>query len=162
MKEIINQIISNSKFTIECFDGRLLLEGRILSPSEAQAAGLTSGLLAASMANPNEIEKMSQINDDESDDNLERLIQIAKRIRPESLEAIGEAHDKIICKVISRASSDNGSSWQKIHIVHGVDQQNADQNRLWVGMIPEEDRRRIIDQAMTGHQNAVAKIRGSL
>jgi hypothetical protein len=162
MKEIINTIIKQSKFTVSCFDGQLLLEGRILSPSEAQAAGLATGLLASSLGTPEELQKMSAINDNETDDNFERLLNIAKSIKPDTLLAIGETQDKMICKVINRASSDGGSSWQRIHLVEGIDQQNPDTNRLWVGMLPDEDRKEIISLAMEGHQKALQKIRGSV
>ena len=162
MKHIINQIISQSKFTVSAFAGKLLLEGRILSPSEAHAAGLTSGLLAAAMADPKQLQAMSQIKDDGTDQNFEEILQLAKRIRPENIEAMGEAHDKILCRVIKRASSDNGETWQNIILVEGVDQQDAEKNRLWVGMIPEDDRKQILDHALQGHKKAVESIRGSL
>tara|TARA_Y100000593_G_C4316156_1_gene340970 strand:+ start:3445 stop:3936 length:492 start_codon:yes stop_codon:yes gene_type:complete len=163
MKELIGKIINQSKFEISCFDGKLLLRGRILSPSEANAAGLASGLLAASLANPNQIKEMQGLTEDQDDPHaLDRILKIAKTIRPESLVAIGEGQDRILCKVITEASSDNGSTWQRIHLVHGIDQQNADTNRLWVGMIPEEDRSAILEKAMEGHKEALRKIRGSL
>ena len=163
MKELLHSIINESKFTIPAFDGKLLLEGRILSPSEAQAAGLASGLIAASLTNPKEIEELERLSDDtENPDSMARILQIARSIRPESLIAIGESHDRIICKVVTRASSDNGQTWSRIHIVQGVDQQNAESNRLWVGMIPENDRKAIIDKALEGHKQALENIRGSL
>ena len=163
MKNILNAIINESKFIIPAFDGKLLLEGRILSPSEAQAAGLASGLIAASMTNPKEIVELERLSEDsENPDNMDRILQIARSIRPESLIAIGESHDRIICKVIQKASTDNGENWQRIHIVQAVDQQSADKNRLWVGMIPEDDRKAIIEKALEGHKQAIDKIRRSL
>ena len=162
MKEIINKIINQSKFDIPCFEGALILQGRILTPSEAQAAGLASGLLAASMANPAQFKEMETIAKNNDTENIDKLIELAQKIRPESIEAIGEAQDKIICRVIKKASSDNGVTWNNINLVHSVDQQDADKNRLWVGMIPEEDRKKILDRAMQGHKEAVEKIRRSL
>ena len=162
MKEIIKTIIDQSKFTIACFDGKLLLEGRILSASEAQAAGLATGLLASSLGTPEQLQRMSAINDDETDDNIENLLKIARNIKPDTLLAIGETQDKMICKVITRASSDNGASWQRIHLVEGIDQQNPDTNRLWVGMLSDEDRKEIINHAMEGHQKALKEIRRSV
>tara|TARA_Y100001973_G_C5049276_1_gene256819 strand:+ start:190 stop:678 length:489 start_codon:yes stop_codon:yes gene_type:complete len=162
MKEIINKIINQSKFDIACFEGALILQGRILTPSEAQAAGLASGLLAASMANPAQFKEMETIAKNNDTENIDKLIELAQKIRPESIEAIGEAQDKIICRVIKKASSDNGVTWNNINLVHSVDQQDADKNRLWVGMIPEEDRKKILDRAMQGHKEAVEKIRRSL
>jgi len=162
MKEIINKIINQSKFDIACFEGALILQGRILTPSEAQAAGLASGLLAASMANPAQFKEMETIAKNNDTENIDKLIELAQKIRPESIEAIGEAQDKIICRVIKKASSDDGVTWNNINLVHSVDQQDADKNRLWVGMIPEEDRKKILDRAMQGHKEAVEKIRRSL
>ena len=162
MKEIINKIINQSKFDIPCFEGALILQGRILTPSEAQAAGLASGLLAASMANPAQFKEMETIAKNNDTENIDKLIELAQKIRPESIEAIGEAQDKIICRVIKKASSDNGVTWNNINLVHSVDQQDADKNRLWVGMIPEEDRKKILDRAMQGHKEAIEKIRRSL
>lgn len=162
MKTIINKIINQSKFEISCFDGQLILKGRILTPSEAQAAGITTGLLAASLADPTRIRDMKAISDDETDENIERLIEMAKSIQPDALVAMGEAQDKIICKIISSASSDNGSTWSKLQLVEGIDQQSADHGKLWIGMIPEEDRKNILDLALQGHKRALDNIRGSL
>jgi enoyl-CoA hydratase/carnithine racemase len=163
MKELLQEVIQQSKFQVSIFDDRLLLEGRILSPAEAQAAGLASGLIAASMANPTEIKEIQSMKEDiEEQQDMEKLFRIAQKIRPESLIAIGEGQDRIICKVIKRASSDGGSTWQNIHIVLGVDQQSAEANRLWVGMLSEEDRKLILDNCMDGHQKALEKIRGSV
>tara|TARA_Y100001963_G_C6785391_1_gene452358 strand:- start:1803 stop:2294 length:492 start_codon:yes stop_codon:yes gene_type:complete len=163
MKELLQEVIQQSKFQVSIFDDRLLLEGRILSPSEAQAAGLASGLIAASMANPAELKEIESMKEDlEDEQDMVKLLRIAQKIRPESLIAIGESQDRIICKVIKRASSDGGSTWQNIHIVLGVDQQSAEANRLWVGMLSDEDRKLIIDNCMEGHQKALEKIRRSV
>ena len=160
MKELLGKIIDQSKFTIEAFDGKLLLEGRILSPAEAQAAGLAAGLLASSLTNNNQLKELDKLQEDTEDpENIERIMKIARTIRPESLVALSEGQDRIICKVIQRASQDGGSTWQKIHIVHGVDQQNAESSRLWGGMIPELARKAILDRALQGHKEAVEKIR---
>ena len=129
MKEIINKIINQSKFDIACFEGALILQGRILTPSEAQAAGLASGLLAASMANPAQFKEMETIAKNNDTENIDKLIELAQKIRPESIEAIGEAQDKIICRVIKKASSDNGVTWNNINLVHSVAQHAAAKSR---------------------------------
>ena len=46
MLELLKEIQDSSKFTIPIFDGALLVEGRILSPAEVEAAGLTSSMIA--------------------------------------------------------------------------------------------------------------------
>ena len=40
-----------------------------------------------------------------------------------------------------------------------VDQQNAKQNRLWVGMLRSEDRKAILNRAMSGHKEASERLK---
>ena len=88
---------------------------------------------------------------------LLRLLDFAKSIRPETMARISEDQDKILCKVIKRASQD-GVTWENVTLCHAMEQMNADQNVLWVGVFTSEDRNNIINKAMQGQQEAIERL----
>ncbi|MEM7070301.1 MAG: hypothetical protein AAF403_00900 [Pseudomonadota bacterium] len=63
-------------------------------------------------------------------------------------------------RCVRRCSKDGGATWENLQLVSGIDQQNAKQNKLWVGMLKTEDRKAILDRAMKGHEEAAARLAG--
>ena len=89
---------------------------------------------------------------------INQLLKMFKKLKPETLENLSEQQNKIICRVVNFASDDNGATWNRIHLVMNQGQQNADQYRLWVGIIGQEDRQKILDHALQGHKEASNKL----
>ena len=104
-------------------------------------------------------EKIEDINMEEpSDSDMEILLNILDGFKPEQLLSIEEQQNKIICTVVTRASEDGGKTFERIHLVNGYDQQDPENNRLWVGMLPKEDREAIMSKAMNAHREAVESL----
>ena len=152
----LKSIADTSRFQVSIFNGKLHLEGRILSVTEAEAAGMASGLIIAAMAPPDDLKKLQKAKNEE--DRISELLRIADTIKPEQMARLGESNDQIICKVIRRASMDGGKTWENIRIVSAEEQQNADANLLWVGVFTSEDRETILDKALEGHRRAADRI----
>ena len=168
--EILKEIAEASTFQVECFDGKLLIEGRILTAPEIEQIGLGSSLLAQEVLISNKQQGLNTIDqirekaDKEGMEGLDetellRLLDFAKSIRPETMARISEDQDKILCKVIKRASQDQGVTWENITLCHAMEQMNADQNVLWVGVFTSDDRNNIINKAMQGQQEAVERLK---
>jgi hypothetical protein len=147
-----------------------LIEGRILTAPEIEQIGLGSSLLAQEVLISNKQQGLSSIDqirekaDKEGMEGLDetelmRLLDFAKSIRPETMARISEDQDKILCKVIKRASQDQGLTWENITLCHAMEQMNADNNVLWVGVFTSEDRNNIINKAMQGQQEAVERLK---
>jgi hypothetical protein len=143
---------SVSRWRLPVFNGRLHIEGRILSVSEAQTNGLASGLLIASIAPPELLNK-SLDSEDPND-----LMELSRHITPIQIAKLNESNDKIICQVIKRGSMDGGENWEDIIIVNAEEQQDPDNNKMWVGVFSEEDRSAILDKALQGHKEAADRI----
>ena len=166
MKDILRAIQESAKFTLSIFDGALQIEGRILSPAETEAAGLTSSMIATQMMGKKEQRGFASLQSriagrdfaDLEEGLIEDLIKAMGTIRPESLTKMEESQDRLLIQIVKRASSDEGKTWERLHLVSGVDQQDADQGRLWVGMITKEDRTAILDRALSGHAEAVTRL----
>ena len=162
MKEILKKAIQASQWEIPIFGGSLWLQGRILSPSESYAAGVASSLIAAEIATDRtslEFKKFQNKEIEDLEDNeIKQLLQLMKKIRPETLNSLSENQNKIICQVVKFASDDDGKTWEPIHIVMNQGQQNADQGRLWVGIISQEDRQKVLNSALQGHKEAASKL----
>lgn len=168
--EILKEIAECSTFQVACFGGKLLIEGRILTAPEIEQIGLGSSLLAQEVLLNNKDQSVSSIDkirekaDTEGMDTLDenellRLLDFAKSIRPETMARISEDQDRILCKVIKRASQDQGLTWENIKLCHSMDQMNADLNVLWVGVFTSEDRNNIINKAMQGQQEAIERLK---
>ena len=166
--QILKEIAEASTFQVECFGGKLLIEGRILTAPEIEQIGLGSSLLAQEVLMNNKQQGLSNIDqirekaDKEGMEGLDetellRLLDFAKSIRPETMARISEDQDKILCKVIKRASQDGGT-WENITLCHAMEQMNPDNNVLWVGVFTSEDRNNIINKAMQGQQEAVERL----
>ena len=167
---ILKEIAESSTFQVSCFGDKLLIEGRILTAPEIEQIGLGSTLLAQEVLISNKQQGLSSIDllrekaDKEGVEGLDetelmRLLDFAKSIKPETMARISEDQDKILCKVIKRASQDQGITWENITLCNAMEQMNADNNVLWVGVFNSEDRNNIINKAMQGQQEAVERLK---
>ena len=164
-KNILEEIVASASFEVDAFDGLIKIEGRILSPTEVEAAGLASAMVATAIfkgKNKAQIEETQRIAEKiergEMDD-IEDLIKITSSISPEQMENMAEREDRLIMKCVRRCSKDGGKTWEPLILVSVVDQQNAKQNRLWVGMLRSEDRKAILNRAMSGHKEASERLK---
>jgi len=167
---ILKEIAESSTFQVSCFGDKLLIEGRILTAPEIEQIGLGSSLLAQEVLISNKQQGLSSIDlirekaDKEGIEGLDetelmRLLDFAKSIKPETMARISEEQDKILCKVIKRASQDQGVTWENITLCNAMEQMNADNNVLWVGVFTSEDRNNIINKAMQGQQEAIERLK---
>ena len=168
--EILKEIAQASSFQASCFEGKLLIEGRILTAPEIEQIGLGSSLLASEVLMNNKEQGLSSIDrirakaETEGMEGLDeteimRLLDFAKSIRPETMARISEDQDKILMKVIKRASQDNGLTWENITLCSAMEQMNPDQKVLWVGVFTSDDRNTIINKAMQGQQEAIERLK---
>jgi hypothetical protein len=152
----LEKLTSLSRWRLKTFGGKVQIEGRILSVSEAETSGLASGLLLATMASPEILAKTASLKSEE--EKTAAIIRMSKNISTAQISKLNEANDAIICKVVKLASLDNGENWSKIQIVQAEEQQDHTQNKLWVGVFNEKDRDAILDKALEGHKEAVTRI----
>tara|TARA_R100001086_G_C11824341_1_gene254904 strand:+ start:852 stop:1328 length:477 start_codon:yes stop_codon:yes gene_type:complete len=148
----LSGIASVSRWQLDVFDGRLKIEGRILSVAEAETAGLASGLLLATMASPKELIAAAQASED---DRMQAILKMSNKIKPSQIAKLNEENDRIICKVIKKGSMDGGKTWEALQVVTAEEQQNPKENKIWVGVFAEKDRQSILDNALEGHKEAV-------
>jgi len=167
---ILKEIAESSTFQVSCFGDKLLIEGRILTAPEIEQIGLGSSLLAQEVLISNKQQGLSSIDlirekaDKEGIEGLDetelmRLLDFAKSIKPETMARISEEQDKILCKVIKRASQDQGVTWENVTICHAMEQMNPEQNLMWVGVFNDVDRNALINKAMQGQQEAVERLK---
>ena len=165
--DILREIANSAKFEMTIFNGVLRIEGRILSPSEVEAAGLASALLASQVIkgkNQAEIQRMqeaAQAAQDGDTQNLDVLLSLANSINPRMLEEMSVKEDRLIMKCVKRCSKD-GSKWEPLILVDAIEQQDPSRNKLWVGMLLAEDRKAILDRAMKGHKEAGERLKSFL
>ena len=165
--DILREIANSAKFEMTIFNGVLKIEGRILSPSEVEAAGLASALLASQVIkgkNQAEIQRMqeaAQAAQDGDTQNLDVLLSLANSINPRMLEEMSVKEDRLIMKCVKRCSKD-GSKWEPLILVDAIEQQDPSRNKLWVGMLLAEDRKAILDRAMKGHKEAGERLKSFL
>jgi|TARA_R100000654_G_scaffold40619_1_gene66696 hypothetical protein len=164
MKEVLKNIIQNSRWTYPIFDGAIIVEGRILSPNEAEICGLSSALIAKSILNDRQIERISKVKEEElkEEESLDDIINILQQFDPDKILKMAESQDKILTQCVCRASVDKGVKWQDFKLVLNEQQQSANANRLWVGMLEDKDRKAMIDLCLQGHKKATESIRRSL
>ena len=141
MKEVLKNIIQNSRWTYPIFDGAIIVEGRILSPNEAEICGLSSALIAKSILNDRQIERISKVKEEElkEEESLDDIINILQQFDPDKILKMAESQDKILTQCVCRASVDKGVKWQDFKLVLNEQQQSANANRLWVGMLEDKD-----------------------
>ena len=165
LKDFIKQAEQSSLFTVDIFDGQIRIRGRLLSPSESEAASLNSTLLISQIA-PTEgkglggLQDLSKelTGDNVSQEAIDRAYKMLSKLKPEQLRSISDQQNKIICQVIKEASMDKGSSWEELRIVMRQEEQNAERNLLWVGMLSASDRTEILNLTMLGHREAVERL----
>ena len=163
MKEVLEKIINNSRWTYPIFDGKIIVEGRILSPSESEVVGLTSALIAKGILSESQIRQLSNLKldmkEEEEENEFKKIFDILKNFDPDKLIKMQESQDKILETCITRASIDEGVSWQTFSVVLTEKQQSISHNRLWVGMISDSDRKEMINLCLEGHKKASETIR---
>lgn len=157
----LSDIAGSSRWQLPIFDGKIIIEGRILSPAESETAGLASSLLASQLAPPEKMAEFAKMHEEIEDENadLSDLLKWSKILNPETLLQIAKANEKIICSTCRRFSYD-GETWENFKVVLSEADQDADKNQLWVGLIWESDRDAILEKALRGHEEAKARIAG--
>lgn len=165
--DILKEIANSAKFEMDIFNGVLKIEGRILSPTEVETAGLASALLASQVIkgkSPAEIQRVqeaAQAAQGGDTQNLDMLLSLANSINPRMLEEMSIKEDRLIMRCVKRCSKD-GSRWEPLILVDAIEQQDPSKNRLWVGMLLAEDRKAILDRAMKGHKEAGERLKSFL
>lgn len=166
LKEFLKKVETSSLFEESIFEDQILIRGRVLSPAEAEAASLTSTLLVSqvSQSGGNSLRDLQNLTndlsgDDVTDDAIDRAYSFLKKLKPEQLRQISDQQNKVICQVIKSASMDGGETWEDMRIVLRQEEQNAERNMLWVGMLTAGDRTAILNKAMRGHMEAVERLR---
>lgn len=165
LKDFLKAAEQQSTFRVNIFNDQIFLTGRLLSPSEAEAASLNSTLLISQVTQSEgrglgDLRDLSKdLNvDDPSEEAIDRAYNFLKKLKPHQLTQIAEQQNKIICQVVKKASMDGGSTWERIQVVMNQEEQSADHNRLWVGMLSSSDRTKILNKAMAGHKEAVERL----
>jgi len=154
MIPILEQIAGRSRWNLTCFDGKLHLSGRILSPIEAQAAGIASKTIMLKMFNAMKKQVPEEESEEEKDN---RLLESMQNLKPDDLLEFGKMQDRVICQVVDKASQDN-ETFEKIHLVQNEGQQNPSRNILWVGLLSQEDKNAIFDAAMVSVKEATESV----
>lgn len=144
MLSVLTEIAEKARWKLDAFEGKLKLSGRVLSPIEAQAAGIASKTLISRM--------MATMKEDEADPmSFEQKIE---KITAEDILTFGAMQDRVLCQVVDKASQDGGETWEKLTLVQFEKQQNPKKNILWVGMITQEDKNAIFEEAMMSVKEA--------
>ena len=165
LKEFLKQCEKESKFIVSIFDNKIQVSGRLLSPSEAEAASLNSTLLISQVSGSEgrgfgDLRDLSKdLNtEDPTQESIDRAFNFLKKLKPGQLTMIAEQQNKIICQVVKAASMDDGKTWERIQVVMRQEEQQPENNTLWVGMLSSSDRTRILNKAMSGHAEAVERL----
>ena len=162
--DVFEQITKSARFEVDIFDDLVRVEGRILSPAECEAAGLVSAMIAGEVFRQR---KAAEIRHAEAmaakiqagDTDPDAIMSLLNTIRPETLEKLAQREEQIVKKSILRCSKDRGETWEPLILVDAVDQQDAKNNRLWIGMIYAEDRKKIVECALNGHKEASDRLK---
>jgi hypothetical protein len=163
LKEFLSQVQQESTFEMEIFAGQLVIRARILSPSEIEKASLSNSLVLQALAKSGELEKFQQLgkdlnSEDATEQTLDRAYQMLSKVRPEHIDKINRSQDQLIAMCITHAKQPDQDQFERLQIVLNQQDQNADRNMLWVGMIPKVDRSAILDRALNGHSEAVERL----
>lgn len=162
LKDFLKEVQTASQFEIAIFGGQLLIKGRILSPAEIEKASLANSLVLQGVANSSEMGKFKQISEalqnDPSDDILDQAYAMISKIRPEQIQKVSEQQDQLIASCITHARKTDSEQWERIQIVMTQQEQNAERNMLWIGMLSKVDRTAILDKALEGQSEAVERL----
>lgn len=161
--KFIQKIQEATTVKVEVFGGLVVLECKILSPLEAEAAGLASSLVASSILDPNQLKKIARRKEileraeaeEAGEDDLEQLLNMMQGFDPSKLMKIEEHQNKILKQSVIRASEDGGENFEELILVDTVEEQDSENNRLWIGAIPKEDRNKIMNVVMNHHKEVV-------
>jgi len=145
---------------INVFGGAVVFEIKILSPMEAEAAGLASSLVASSVLDHNQMKKLARKKEilenvdveNPNEEDLDQLFNLLHGFDVGQMMKIEEHQNKILKQVVWRASEDHGENFEQIYLVDTQEQQDPDQNLLWIGAIPKEDRAKILEVALKSHK----------
>ena len=96
------------------------------------------------------------------EDDFDEVMRLLQGFDADKILEMAESQDKILVNCVRRASTDQGVKWQDFRLVLEESKQSAVQNRLWVGMLPDKDRKAMIELCMQGHKKADEAIRRSL
>tara|TARA_R100000664_G_C2707214_1_gene105352 strand:- start:292 stop:789 length:498 start_codon:yes stop_codon:yes gene_type:complete len=163
MKDLLKEIIGNSRWTYPAFDGKLIIEGRILSPTESEVTGLTAALIANSITTKDDLRKLQEfgnVTEESEEEKIQKLFEVLQNFDADKILEMAISQDKILSTCITRASMDEGKTWSTLQIVQDESKQSAQGSRLWVGMLTDEDRKNMIELCMDGHKKASKSIRG--
>lgn len=162
LKDFLKDVQEASQFTVQAYDGQLELRGNILSPAQVESASLTNTLVLQGIAEQKDLSKIQRMHEQLSNEPTEEVVQeaydILSKIRPEQLAKISQSQDKIICSCIHWARKAGDENWERLFLVLTVEEQDAERNRLWVGMLPKADRDAILQQALKGQEEAVKQL----
>ena len=158
--KFIQKIQEATTAKIEIFGGLVVLECKILSPLEAEAAGLASSLVASSVLDPNQLKKLARRKqileraeaEDAGEEDLEQLLNLMQGFDPAKLMKIEEHQNRILKQVVIRASEDGGETFEDLVLVDSIEEQDAENNQLCIGAIPKEDRNKIMAIVMNHHK----------
>lgn len=156
---ILQEIAKASRWVETIFDGKLTIEGRILSPAESESAGLSSALIASTLTSQEDLKKIQDMVEKEPDEN--DIFEWSKRIKPEKLLELAAQNDKIICSCVRKFSID-GKTFEDFKLVFHEKDQDAEKNHLWIGMIGDSDRAKLLNHCLQGHREAAKRIAGFL
>lgn len=163
LKDFLKNVEEASQFIVQIYDGQLEFKGTVLSPAQVESASLTSTLVLQGVANHKDLLKMQrmheQLNEDPTEEAVEQAYQMLSKINPEQLARISQSQDQILARCVQFARKTGEDNWERIYLVLTAEEQNAEQNRLWVGMLSKEDRNSILNEAMKGQEAAVQKLR---
>jgi len=162
LRDIFKELEKSSVFEIPILDNLIEIRGRVLAPSEIERSSLTNSLVLQSIQQAGGLDEFKnlqeELKDDPEDKVVEKAFRMLNRIRPEHLAKMNQSQDQLIAQCVTHAKKVDGGDWEKIHIVLRQEEQNADRNTLWIGMIPKEDRAEILNRALNGHKEAVERL----
>ena len=143
MIDFIKELAESARWELEIFEGKLKISGRVLSPIEAQAAGVASRALMSKM--------MSLVTDKEEteEEEAEQILNKLDSLTAEDVLSFGAMQDRVLCQVVDKVSKD-GDSWEKLKLVPHESMQNPARHALWVGVFSQDDKNLIFEKAMSG------------
>ena len=94
MKEVLQKIINNSRWTYPIFDGAIIIEGRILSPNEAEIIGLSSALIAKSILSEKNLKNLSTLQTTEEpnkEEDFQEILNILQEFDADKILEMAES-----------------------------------------------------------------------
>lgn len=166
LKSFLKEVAQASYFVVDAFNDTIKLRGRILTPSEAETIALSTSLMISQISEVGgkRLEDLRDLSDKLKSDNVDQdsideATKFISKLKPQQITAMADQQSKVICQVIQNASMDSGDNWEDIRIVPNLEQQDPDNNVLWVGMLSQEDRAIILEKALQGHREAVERLK---